>query len=293
MANPWDRAASGYLEEWVPRFIPYHNDLVRTLALGPGARVLVAMAGPGAEVLAVARVAGPTGVVRATDASAQMVALCEAEVAKAGVFGVTCGVADVADASGGMAAKGSAAPAPWDAVLCAFGFWQVDPKARISAMRAWREALAPRGKVGLLVWGPSEPDDPFEKLGEALRTVLPASGLTRGWAEADRASMANLFEEAGLVLVRHTVLRHTMSFPSAERFVRAMREACTWRRHWEELGDVQMEKAARAFYEWAGGPDVPLSFAPPATLAVGGLPGAELELEGRPSLRVPASVRGT
>ena len=54
MATPWDRAAAGYLDEWVPRFVPYHLDLVRELALHPGARVLVASAGPGSEVLAVA-----------------------------------------------------------------------------------------------------------------------------------------------------------------------------------------------------------------------------------------------
>jgi hypothetical protein len=102
--------------------------------------------------------------------------------------------------------------------------------------------------------------------------------------------MGAMFEAAGLALVRHTVIRHTMSFPTSERFVRAMREACTWRKRWEELGDARMERVARAFYGWTGGPDVPLTFQPPATLAIAGLPGAELELEGRPSVRVPRSA---
>jgi hypothetical protein len=57
MGTPWDRAALGYLEEWVPRFVPYHLDLVREMALAPGQRVLVPSAGPGAEVLPVARAA--------------------------------------------------------------------------------------------------------------------------------------------------------------------------------------------------------------------------------------------
>ncbi len=53
MATPFDRAAKRYIEEWVPRFVPYHLDLVRELALTSGQRVLVTRCGPGAEVLAV------------------------------------------------------------------------------------------------------------------------------------------------------------------------------------------------------------------------------------------------
>jgi ubiquinone/menaquinone biosynthesis C-methylase UbiE len=282
MGTPWDRAAGGYLEEWVPRFVPYHTDLVRQLALSPGARVLVVTAGPGAEVLALARAVGPTGMVRATDTSPEMVALCKEQVARAGLSGVTCAVADASDVSG---------PEDWDAIVCAFGLWQIEPKPRAAAMQAWRQALAPRGKVGIVTWGPPEDDDPNEQLSQALRVVEPGYDVPSPRVLAEREAMAAMFDEAGLSLVRHTVVRHTMSFPSAERFVRAMREACTWRRRWEELGGARMEKVARAFYEWTGGPDVPLSFAPPATLAIAGIPGAELELEGRPSVKVPASTR--
>jgi ubiquinone/menaquinone biosynthesis C-methylase UbiE len=282
MGTPWDRAAGGYLEEWVPRFVPYHTDLVRQLALPLGARVLVVTAGPGAEVLALARAVGPTGLVHATDTSPEMVALCKEQVARAGLSGVTCAVADASDASGAES---------WDAIVCAFGLWQIEPKPRAAAMQAWRKALAARGKVGIVTWGPPDDDDPNEQLSQALRVVEPGHDVASPRVLAEREAMAAMFDEAGLSLVRHTVVRHTMSFPSAERFVRAMREACTWRRRWEELGDARMERVARAFYEWTGGPDVPLSFAPPATLAIAGIPGAELELEGRPSVKVPASTR--
>ena len=46
---------------------------------------------------------------------------------------------------------------------------------------------------------------------------------------------------------------------------------------------------ARQIYVELGGPDVPLSFDSPATIAIGALPGAEIELENRPSLRVRKS----
>jgi ubiquinone/menaquinone biosynthesis C-methylase UbiE len=288
MGTPWDRAAGGYLNEWVPRFVPYHNDLVRQVALASGARVLVVTAGPGAEVIAVLRTIGPTGAVHATDTSPEMIALCKEQVAKAGFTGVTFAVSDAGDAAG--APSGAGRP-PWDAILCAFGLWQIEPSVRTRVLSAWRDTLAPRGKVGVLTWGPPEEDDPFERLAEALRIVEPGSELPSARIHAEREAMATMFDEAGLSLVRHTVVRHTLTFPSAEQFVRAMREGCTWRRRWEQMGDARMEKVARAFYEWTGGPDVPLTFAPPATLAIAGLPGAELELEGRPSVKVPASTR--
>src|SRR5580700_3047907 len=121
MATPWDRAAAGYLEEWVPRFVPYHLDLVRELALHAGARVLVASAGPGAEALAVARVVGDGGRVRATDKSEEMVRICREQVKSAGFANIEAHVADAAETSGG----------PWDAIVCAFGLWQIEDRGSL------------------------------------------------------------------------------------------------------------------------------------------------------------------
>jgi SAM-dependent methyltransferase len=285
IVTPWDRSSATYFEEWAPRFGPYHLDLVRELSLREGQRVLVVSAGPGAEVLAVARAVGASGFVRATDTSEEMVKICREQVEKAALAPVVCEVADASDASGG----------PWDAIVCAFGLWQFEgegteggPSPRVSTVEAWRGALATNGKVGVVAWGPADPDDPFERLSHALAEAEPLEATFDSGSFAERAAMAAMFEAAGLVMVRHTVVRHALSFRSAERFVRAMREGCTLRHVWESMGDARMERAVSAFYEWAGGPDAPLAFHPPATLAIAGLPGAELELAARPSVRVPA-----
>jgi SAM-dependent methyltransferase len=287
MATPWDRAAPGYLETWVPRFTPYHVDLVRELALNVGQRVLVVSAGPGAEALAAVRAVDLEGYVRVTDKSEEMIRLCRDRMDVAG-FGnarsVRCEVADASDASGG----------PWDSVICAFGLWQLDgdpvhgaTSPRQIALRAWGEALGPSGKVGVLIWGPSEPDDPFERLFEALRGCEPKLAPPRARVLAERDAMAALFESAGLAVVRHTVIRHPVVFPTAEAFVRAVRESCVWRRVWEEIGDVRMHKVALAYYEKNGGPDAPVSFEPMATMVIGARPGAQVDLDQRPSVRVP------
>jgi SAM-dependent methyltransferase len=276
MGTPWDRPAERYLAEWVPRFVPYHLDLVRELALADGQRVLVACSGPGAEVLAVARAVGDAGKVVATDPNGEMVQICDEQVKKAGFASVTCSVAPPGDVRSGT----------WHAIICAFGLWTIED--RVSVLRAWSGALEPSGKVGVLTFGPPEDGDPFEMLSRALRELEPEAAQRPPRIDADRESMAKMFEEAGLVVVRHTVLRHTVSFPTAEGFTSAIREGRTWRRVWEELGPERMGRVTARFYDRVGGPTAPLVFQPAVTLAIAALPGAEVELANRPhSVRVP------
>jgi ubiquinone/menaquinone biosynthesis C-methylase UbiE len=275
MATPWDRAAAGYLDEWVPRFVPYHLDLVRELALHPGGRVLVVSAGPGSEVLAVARTLGERGKVQATDKSEEMVRICREQVKAAGFTNVETEVADARETFGG----------PWDAVVCAFALWQIEDRGAL--LRAWAESLAPSGKVGILTWGPPDGEGPFEILASCLAELEPALHVPSPNVLAERDAMAQLFDQGGLAMVRHTIVRHTLVFPSCEQFIRSVKEACTWRRLWEEMGEARFSRLGARFYEKMGGPDTPISFDSPATIAVGALPGAEIELEHRPSLRVP------
>lgn len=276
MATPWDRAAASYLDEWVPRFVPYHLDLVHELALRPGQRVLVTSCGPGAEVLAVAREVGDGGHVRATDKSPEMVRVCAEQVRKAAFkTRIVCEVADATDASGG----------PYDAIVCAFGLWQL--RDRAAAIRAWAGALAPHGKVGVITWGPPEKGLPFEQMHECLQALEPEIAIASPHVHAARDAMALMFDEAGLGMVRHSVVRHVLNFRSAETFVTALSEGCTWRNVHEAIGDTRMERVASRFYDLVGGPEEPLTFEPPATLAIAARPGAEVELLHRPSVRAP------
>jgi ubiquinone/menaquinone biosynthesis C-methylase UbiE len=275
MATPFDRAAQRYIEEWVPRFVPYHTDLVRELALAQGQRVMVARCGPGAEVLAVARAVGDRGKVRATDPSAEMIGVCDEQVKRAGFPAVTCELAEADDVGEGG----------WNAIVCAFGLWALADRAAV--LRRWAASLAPSGKVGVLTFGPPDESDPFEILARALRELEPAAETKPPRIESTRESFLRTFEEAGLALVRHTVLRHTVSFPTAEGFTNAIREGRTWRNVWEELGPERMGRVTARFYDQVGGPTAPLVFEPAATLAIAALPGAEVELAARPSVVAP------
>lgn len=277
MGTPWDRAAAKYIEEWVPRFVPYHLDLVRELALAQGQRVLVVSSGPGAEVLAVARAVGDHGFVRATDRSPDLVRVCCEQLEKAGFSAVQCERAEPSDVGEGE----------WNAIVCAFGLWSMDPEYRREAMKRWAAALAPSGKVGVLTFGPPSDDDPFEMLSRALRELEPQAVHRPTRIDPDRESMARMFEQAGLSLVRHTVLRHTITFATAEAFVEAIREGRTWGRVWDELGPERMGRVTARFYDQVGGPTEALTFEPAVTLGIAALPGAEVELMSRPSVTAP------
>jgi SAM-dependent methyltransferase len=218
MGTPWDRAAAGYLEEWVPRFVPYHTDLVREMALREGQRVLVTSAGPGAEVIGVARVVGAEGFVRATDSSAEMVRHCTEQVERAGLpTRVECVQADASDASGG----------PWDAVVCAFGLWQLP--ARSETLNRWAQALAPRGKVGIVTWGPSDPVEPFERLALCLAEVEPGYAVPTTHVQAERDAMSSMFTQAGLGMVAKRARGDASGRSSEKRGSSAWRRAFTSR----------------------------------------------------------------
>ena len=279
MGTPWDRAGAKYLEEWVPRFVPYHLDLVQELGLVQGQRALVVSAGFGAEVLAIARAVGDRGAVRATDESAELVGICSQQIERAGFPAVVAAQAPAGDTEGG----------PWNAIVCAFGLWRMVD--RTDVLRSWAAGLTHAGKVGVLTFGPPDETGPFELLAEALRELEPDAEATPARVASARESMTKMFEEGGLSLVRHTVLRHTLTFTSAEAFVAAIREGRTWRRVWDELGPERMGLVTARFFDRVGGPTEPLSFEPAVTLAIAALPGAEVELFSRPSVVAPPISR--
>jgi hypothetical protein len=156
-------------------------------------------------------------------------------------------------------------------------------------LRSWASALSPNGKIGTITWGPPDQDDPSQILAECLMELEPNVPFRQSRINAERDRMAQMWKDAGLVMVRHTVVRHTLSFETAEAFVRASSQACTWRKVFEDIGQLRMDRVAAKFYDRVGGPVAPLSFQPAATIAIAALPGAEVVLEHRPSISVPVA----
>ncbi len=256
----WDRAAQSYFDFWVPRLIPYYEDLVQKAGPRPGERILVTTAGPGAELIALAQALKGKGTVVATDSSPAMIERAkEAAAAAELALPITFAVADARDTMG----------AKWDLVLSSFGLWQFED--RVDVLRAWSEALTVDGRVGILEWGPPDPTGPFELVDDSLRSIEPeVAEVTRLRELAAREPFAELLGEAGLRMVRHAVVRHRMDFGSAEGFFKALCAGCSYLQVCDQIGDDRTNRVADTFYArlTPPSPRTPLSFEPAASIAI-------------------------
>lgn len=267
----WDRASPGFLAEWGPQLAPYGADLAAELGLHEGARVLSTC---GSEVVALARAVGEAGLVHAVAERDDVLVLCKESVAAAGL--------------GARVEVGRSARRDYDAAISAFDIADGDARAQLAVLR---DAIGPRGKVGVMVWGPSAEDDPERIFARAADEIAPALRAVSLGLDVERAALAALFESAGLALIRHTVVSHAMMFPSAERFAAALLRARLYGPKLRALGDEKVAAVLARFYERVGGQDEPISYAPLATIVIAALPGAEIELPHRPSVRVPTSTK--
>jgi hypothetical protein len=265
----WDRASPGYLAEWQPNFGPYEADLASELGLREGDRVLTTA---GFEALSLARAVGESGRVFACDPSEEVLVLCKERVEAAGL---ASRLATSTEPGGG----------PFHAAASAFSLMQSsDPK---ETLRRLGEMIRPDGKVGVIVWGPATDGDPeraFAKIIDELHPEIRATGEPTG---LDRASLAALFERAGLSIVRHTIVMHPLVFQRAERFAMSLLAARTYGPKLVARGEAHVAAAVARFYQRVAAQDAPISYSPAATIIIAAHPGAEVELPHRPSVRVP------
>ncbi len=266
----WDRASPGYLAEWQPHFAPYEHDLAAELCLREGDR---AISTAGTEALALARAVGESGRVHAFDPSDAVRVLCKERVTAAGLE-------ERIEIS--SAPKG----APAHAAVSAFELVTADDP--VSHVRALGELISPVGKVGVIVWGPPEQDDPERAFARIVDELHPEIAASSDPTNLDRASLAALFEAAGLALVRHTVVSHTLVFQRAERFALSLLGARTYGPKLAALGQEAVAAALARFYQRFA-EDAPISYSPAATIVIGAHHGAEVELPHRPSVRVPTT----
>jgi hypothetical protein len=265
----WDRASPGYLAEWQPNFGPYEADLAKELGLREGDSVLTTA---GFEALALARAVGDEGKVLACDASDDVLVLCKERVEAAGLGSR---LSTSKQLSGG----------PFHAAASAFSLMQSsDP---VATLKNLGEMIRPDGKVGVIVWGPAIDGDPERAFAKIIDELHPDIHATEDFAALDRASLSRLFERAGLVLVRHTVVTHPLVFQRAERFAMSLLAARTYGPKLVARGEEHVAAALARLYSRVATQDAPISYSPAATIVIAAHPGAEVELPHRPSVRVP------
>jgi hypothetical protein len=159
-----------------------------------------------------------------------------------------------------------------------------DPTATLRDLGAM---IRPDGKVGVIVWGPATDGDPERAFAKIIDELHPEIHATEKLAGLDRASLATLFEHAGLAVVRHTIVLHPLVFQRAERFAMSLLAARTYGPKLVERGEAHVGAALARFYQRVAAQDEPVSYSPAATIIIAAHPGAEVELPHRPSVRVP------
>ena len=254
------REAQCYADLWVPRLLPYYEDFVCKSAPKAGERVLIASVGPGAALRAVTNAMDGRGELAATDSSPAMIEMSRDELSDTNAqMPIRLEVTDAHDTLNRQ----------WDLILHSFRLW--DLPDQLGTLRCWRRAVEPAGRVALLVWGPSDPESPFEKLSIALRQTEPTvAPLDNAWHIAARQPMRNLLGQAGLKLVRHATVRHPMEFASAEGFFAAMTKEFQLLRIVQRLGTKRTARVADAFFALLDPPSprTPIAFAPSATIVI-------------------------
>ena len=142
----FDRVADSYDNVGVDYFQPIGRGLVDALDPQPGERVVDIGCGRGAALIPLATRVSPGGTATGIDLSPGMVEACRAAAAAAGVeVDVRVGDAMAPDLPSGA----------FDVAASSLViFFLPDPAA---ALRAWRELLVPRGRLGISTFGDYSP----------------------------------------------------------------------------------------------------------------------------------------
>jgi SAM-dependent methyltransferase len=199
-----------YERHFTPRlFTPWAHQLVALAGLQPGDRALDVACGTGAATRLLVEHVGTGGAVVGLDVNAGMLAVARSVVTDARVTWREASAVDLPFADDSF-----------DVVICQQGLQFFPDRPR--ALQEMRRVLAPGGRLILACWGSSSESPGYAAVEQALtphvgaaQAKLPPFGL------GDRAVFRGLIEGAGF---RETEIRDavgTVSWPSADFFVRA------------------------------------------------------------------------
>jgi ubiquinone/menaquinone biosynthesis C-methylase UbiE len=189
-ASSWARAAE---EEETGASRDATAWMLEAADLQPGERVLELACGAGRVGLQAAARVGPEGTVLCTDFSEAMVEAVAERVQRLGIANIATRVLDVEH----LELEGEA---PFDAVLCRFGYMlMADP---LQALRESARALRPGGRLVLAVWGTGEKNPWLGTILEAVMAHLnappPQPGQPGPFSLGDATRLRGLVEQAGL-----------------------------------------------------------------------------------------------
>lgn len=225
MREQWDRSAQGWNDHAAPigAWLARATDAMLEMAgVRPGARVLDVAAGAGEQTLTIARRVGPSGSVLATDLSAAIVALAQANAQRAGLAHVQAKVADGEDLG--------VEPASFDAAVNRLGL-MLFPNP-LQGLTEMRNALRPGGGACTLVFAGPERNPCITIL---MSTAMKHAGLAPrdpyqpgGLLSLGRPGLTDsLFTQAGFDKVATTVIDAPFRMPSVRHYLGFIRNSAS------------------------------------------------------------------
>jgi ubiquinone/menaquinone biosynthesis C-methylase UbiE len=210
VAALFENLASDYDRSGVEFFEPIARGLLDQVPPREGERWLDVGCGPGAVLLPAAEGVGSSGLVVGIDVAGAMVDRARAAAEAAGLRNVDVRVGD---------AMAPPADEPYDVVVSSLVlFFLGDPGA---ALAAWRDTLAPGGRLGVATFGPL--DARLEDVEQVLAPWIPPmmrDPRTSGEQSpfASDAGMEALVASAGFVGVRTETLDLPVRFADADQW---------------------------------------------------------------------------
>jgi ubiquinone/menaquinone biosynthesis C-methylase UbiE len=209
----FDRLAAEYDTFGVEFFKPIAAGLVDELAPQTGERAVDVGCGRGAVLFQLAARLGPTGIAVGVDLSPKMVAAAAADAARAGI---------AVEVRLGDAMSPDLPAASFDVVAASLVlFFLPDP---LSALRAWRDLLVPRGRLGVSTFGPYS-ERWREEVDATLREFAPPESTDArttggGGPFASDEAMEELVRAAGWSDVRTATRTVSPRFENADHWYR-------------------------------------------------------------------------
>lgn len=208
-SSTFTRASAPYERVMVPAvFGPWAKDLLDTVALAAGTRVLDVACGTGIVARLAASQVGPTGRVVGLDTNEAMLAVARAQPQPTGAH---------VEWRQGDATKLPFPDAEFGAVLCQQGLQYVPDRA--AALREMKRVLTSGGRLGLSVFSQSVSYQIFERTAAQFVGEKAATIMREAFALADLGELSALLRTAELSMVQIHTKTLLARFSSARDFI--------------------------------------------------------------------------
>lgn len=252
----WDAAAAVYEHSWQDNLAQTHEAMLGMAKLEVGDHVLEVACGSGLLTFRAADLVGPSGSIRASDISAEMVEIVAAR-AKALAYGhVTVARADAEalDAPG----------ASFDAALCALGLmYMPDPGEALATMS---RALRSDGRVVVAVWGERR-NCAWAEIFPIVDSVVQSEVCPLFFNLGAGDNLASVMQQSGFADIEAERFQVDLSFDNVPRMLEAIVEGgavAMAAKRFDATTRAYVEKAyletVVSFKRRGGGYDVPSEF---------------------------------